>query len=253
MNINSIAMNTVANHVLEALSGNQKPAWPEDKFEAMQAKMDVLIDLLENHFGAGALEDPQGEAAQFCQCHMENMIGEEFVNLVMDQIAGMDNIPESVQNEIGAALEGASTANGLDTTAEQDEILDLIQSMATDAAGEAFQDAIDEAFHGTNHSGNAEGSGGGGSSEGGEEGGNWLVMLSKAMSSLAGQHLEKMINLQENLDGKGGEGSAEDAKKFMEDTAKMQAHTQMFKAMQEVTTTVIKSVGEAINSTVRKQ
>ena len=36
-------------------------------------------------------------------------------------------------------------------------------------------------------------------------------------------------------------------------TAEIQAHTQMFKMMQETMTTVIKSVGEALNGSVRKQ
>jgi len=43
------------------------------------------------------------------------------------------------------------------------------------------------------------------------------------------------------------------ARQMTEMTAEIQAHAQMFKMMQETMTTVIKSVGEALNGTVRKQ
>jgi len=101
---------------------------------------------------------------------------------------------------------------------------------------------------------------------------HWMVALSKLMSKFAGDHLEKMIDIQNQisvLEGNApiapgadasdeekeafGKAQAAHASEFTQLTAQAQAHTQMFKMAQEMTTTIIKSLGEALNSTVRKQ
>ena len=52
--------------------------------------------------------------------------------------------------------------------------------------------------------------------------------------------------------GSGGDTAAQ-AERMVGLQAEMQAETQMFKLAQEATSTIIKSVGEALSSTARKQ
>ena len=87
-----------------------------------------------------------------------------------------------------------------------------------------------------------------GSAKGGAT--SWFAVLARAMGEIAGQHLDKMIELSDKMQNltdkdKAGEMSAVQAE--------FQAESQMFKMASEAASTAIKSIGEGLSSMARKQ
>jgi len=200
----------------------------------------------------GGADGPGAEAAGQA---IGQQAGEVVAEMIRDRVDADDSIPEAKKNEINDAVDDAIAANGLDTPDEIADLMAQIKEMQKDFFEEEIQEAVDSTDAG------GAGEGKKGKEGGGEGGGNWLVVMAKAMSKIAGNHLEKMIEgqqklseLEANAPAEGDtEGLAAQASAMTQLTAEIQAHSQMFKMAQETTTTVIKNVGEALNSTVRKQ
>jgi len=138
-------------------------------------------------------------------------------------------------------LDAALDRGMLDTSDKASSFMELILDFVKDAAMEELKEADNQA--------NGEGSAGAAAGGGG---GNWLVALAKAMGKVAGQHLANTVALGKQISALEGQGEAA-AALMPELTAQMQAESQMFKMAQETVTTVVKTVGEALHSTARKQ
>jgi hypothetical protein len=93
---------------------------------------------------------------------------------------------------------------------------------------------------------------------------NWLVALASAMGKIAGQHLEKMMEAQDDMEnsntdttGMSDEDKAktekEDGKKFTEAQSRFQAESKLFAMTTEATSTALKSIGDGLSSLARKQ
>jgi len=194
----------------------------------------------------------------FADAFQESMVGS-----ILDKIEGrsdeiptaqMDIIKDKLENLLGES-EGSSESI--------QEILDMIKEEIDEMAQATADEVSDEAA--ASSGGEAGGSNGAGGKDG--EVGNWLVMLAKAMSSLAGEQLGQLIDKQEKLSklegsmaskskeekDKGGSALGAQAEEMTKLTGEIQAHTHMFKMLQEAMNTAIKSIGEALSATVRKQ
>jgi len=201
---------------------------------------------------------PDGPGAEATANAIGAQAGEVAAEMIREKLEADDSIPEAKKNEINEAVDRAIADTGLDTP---EEIADLMAEIK-ESHREFFEEEIQETMDKTTGGGDG-GSTGGGKDGVGSEGGssNWLVVMAKAMSKIAGKHLEKMIQGQKALsdleaqviDPDDTEALAAQASEMTQLTAEIQAHSQMFKMAQETTTTVIKNVGEALNSTVRKQ
>jgi len=142
---------------------------------------------------------------------------------------------QTVDGDVSKYLKSAEP----DTQKKVDEMLDeMFQKAAKD-----LKDEI---------SSQANGSGG--------KGRNWLAALAHAMGEVAGKHLANSVKLADEIasmedlgDGASAGARADQAKKMTALQAEMQAETQMFKMAQEALTTIVKSIGEALSSTARKQ
>ena len=214
---------------------------------------------------------PDGVGDEATATGIADAAGKALVEYISDRLEADDSIPQAKKDEINQIMESVEQANGLDSPEELADMLTALKDKYKEIMKEIMAEETQETVEGTGgEAGGAEGKGDG--KGGPAEAGNWMVTLAKAMSSLAGKHLKKMIETQhelaalernapvppgENATDKEREDYAkaqgEHAAQFTEKTAEMQAHTQMFKMAQEMTTTVLKSLGEALNSTVRKQ
>lgn len=87
-------------------------------------------------------------------------------------------------------------------------------------------------------------------SGGGREGGHWLIALAKAMGKVAGEQVERMEMLQNELADIDQE---EEASEFIQKNAELTATSQLFKMTSESMNTVLKSLGEGLSAIARKQ
>jgi len=184
---------------------------------------------------------------------INNILGVTFGDLVK-QVIDNSPLPDFVKDAAGEAIDGAvadekavSTPEAESATQDEmgDVIMDLLQAM-TQAADEMMNE---EAEGGTEGGVKGKGQAGGGS--------NWLEALAKAMGDVAGQHLGKSVGLANEISALAAESGEEtnqaQAQEMTALQAQMQAETQMFKLAQEAVTTIVKSVGEALTATARKQ
>jgi|GEM_PF-6964745 len=180
-------------------------------------------------------------------------------------VASQQGIPQEKKEEVYRAIDSALSTREIDTPGEAHQlsqaVAEMLDEMALNAIGEAGGEAGKKAHGG---------------------GGNWLVALARALGEIAGKHLMKMVNAADAIGAlsddknmaefvaKEGDSAqvkhdkevgrenavshnAKNAKAMAKLTAEMQAHGQMYKLIQEATTTAIKTVGEALHSTARKQ
>ena len=220
-----------------------------------------------NNYGFSAIFDmataPGGIGLDALESGFADAFREKFVGAVMDTIKTRgQEIPTAQMDIIEDNLENSVAGNQCHCGADIQEILDMVGDEMKEMAQEAAQEVSDE----------AAASSGGGAGENNGAGGkgevsNWLVMLARAMSELAGDQLGKLINKQDELstlEGKfatltdeqkkeGGTSLGLQAERMTELTGEIQAHTHMFKMLQETMSTAIKSIGEALSGAVRKQ
>ncbi len=191
---------------------------------------------------------------------MAGVYGAAAVGALSNVIAARPDIPQAKAEQLYDSMSAALERSGVsaNASAASNQLMDvLIEAIENNA-----QDFVSGAEEQANKSG-------------GQGGGNWLVALAKAMGEVAGAHLERMVQLSNeitqvsggdiiNTDGLTGDAlaSAQDqnttvrsneAREMAALTAEMQAESQMFKMAQEMTTTVVKNIGEALHSTSRKQ
>lgn len=161
-----------------------------------------------------------------------NAYADAMLEGLISDVKGQD-MPQAMKDDVIEQLESAFSTSKVETTAEAEAVVD-----------EHLQEQIDEKAKvdvmevSAGASKEAAGAGGGG---------NWLVQLAKALGQLADKHLQEMISLSEQLNGANGDAAIGSL------TGMMNAEGQMFKLMQETMTTVVKTSGEALHSTARKQ
>ncbi len=214
--------------------------------------------------------------ADFASQPFQSQLGE---NLSSDKLAALyDRFSESDVNDALSTVLGGSVADLTRAMINDSDLPDFIKDIAGDAVSSAvggvatagaeaqeatrdvFQEIVDSVLEqlGEDINENIEESEGGSEGSGGGSGtgsGNWLAVLAKAMGDVAGKHLGNSVRLSEEI-GALSNGSV-DVQKQAELMpglqAEMQAETQMFKLAQEAAATIVKSVGEALSSTARKQ
>ena len=196
----------------------------------------------------------------------------------------VDNDPAEVMAQLGSALGQFlmdAVSNILRDNNVPEAVIDDFKDTATSNLSEVGFDGgfdslaesnLDDVRKASDDTAKSAADGAGGSDLGS---GNWLVVLAKAMGDVAGKHLKQMVLIANEIsklsdnspDMMGGEGEtltdtqldanatirAENAAEMSGLQAMNQAEAQMFKLAQEMTTTVVKSIGEALSSTARKQ
>ena len=194
---------------------------------------------------------------------MANAYGGYIAEALVNQISQRSDIPRAKIDEVSKAVSAALDSGKLPTSEDAEK---LMLEVAAKFLEKAAQEEVSEA--------------GETASKAGAKGGNWLVQLAKAMGLVAGRHLENMVNLAGKISALDGHQTtqfvdesmsvdqkaeihsaneaatatnADTAKQMAALTAEMQAESQMFKMTQEMTTTVVKGIGEALHSTARKQ
>jgi len=184
---------------------------------------------------------------------INNVLGTTFGDLIKQVIANSP-LPDFVKDAAGEAIDGAvadekAVSSPEAEKATQDEMGDAINEMLEAMTRAADEMMNEEAAGGTEGGVKGKGKAGGGS--------NWLEALAKAMGDVAGQHLGKSVGLANEISALAAESGEEtnqaQAQEMTALQAQMQAETQMFKLAQEAVTTIIKSVGEALTATARKQ
>ncbi len=194
---------------------------------------------------------------------INNILGTTFGDLIK-QVINDSPLPDFVKDAASDAIDGAvadersvSTPEAEQATQEEvggaiesdmgDAVMDMLEAM-TRAADEMMNE---EAAGGTEGGVKGKGKGQAGGAS------NWLEALAKAMGDVAGQHLGKSVGLANEISALAAESGEEtnqaQAQEMTALQAQMQAETQMFKLAQEAVTTIIKSVGEALTATARKQ
>jgi len=214
---------------------------------------DKFLDMVSNHG-----KEPVSSA-------IHNCVGTSFGDQIKDLIANSP-LPQFLKDMASEAVDDAVMNNELPTTpgaAEdvQAEFGDLLEELMRNLAAEMKEES--EAAGAAEEGGEAGGGGGikgKGKGDVGGGSGNWLTMLARAMSEVAGKHLAnsietagKISDMKDLGDDASDSARANQAKEMTVLQASMQADTQMFKLAQEATTTIVKSVGEALSSTARKQ
>lgn len=191
-----------------------------------------------NFGGFGNLQDSLG--IQQASDAVGNLLGTGFGEAVKRVIEDSP-LPEFMKDNASEAIDTAMA-----------ESIRPVPPQAEADAKEQMQEVIDQmmedAFHEMNETTQSTGEGNTANNNGGE---NWLAALAKALGAIAGRHLENSVELGKEItalsNGETGPGE------MAELTAEMQAETQMFKMAQEAATTIVKSVGEALQTTARKQ
>lgn len=251
-----------------------------DPVDFTQMTPEEIVNTLANMALANAADGSPGMGAEAAASAVANTAGEAMVDFIKEKLEADDSIPQAKKDEIIDIMEAVEQTNGLDTPDEIANMMTALKDKYKEIMEEILAEETSESAEGTDSSGEAgsagSSGGAGGANEaggaGGAGGGHWMVALAKAMSEHAGNHLKKMIGIQGDIAAlernapvdPGPDASpearqafskaqGEHAARFTELTAQVQAHTQMFKMAQEMTTTVLKTLGEALNSTVRKQ
>lgn len=215
--------------------------------------------------GVGFLADNAVDAAGGSLDQLEKAFGLDMAASAVSNVLGI-----TLGDVVKAAIAQTPLPDFLkDATSEliDKAVSDSKQSTSTEAEDSAFdwfgdvvqqaaQDAVDESVGRANDSG--------------AKGGNWLAALAAALGEVAGKHLSNAVELADQIGAMEdidvsestdpGTAADENATKRADQAremtvlqSQMQAETQMFKMTQEATTTIIKSVGEALSSTARKQ
>ena len=249
-------MNPVANStVVNIYQGQGNIEAPVDKLMSIKEQLEALFS---------EAEAPGGPGAEATIAAAGNIFEQFVADFLKDMVASSD-IPQAQKDKIMETIDATVKADMVETSEGAMNLANMVKDMMEQFAEDVAKD-IQETAEGTSASGAAENQDG---KEGANAGGpaNWLVALAKLMSGLAGEQIEKMIDKQNELaelEGKdaslsseqkdaGGTELGAQAKRMTELTAEIQAHTHMFKMLQETMTTAIKSIGEALTGTVRKQ
>lgn len=196
------------------------------------------LDDLANKFGLDAASGA-----------VNNVLGFTLGDIVKTVINN-SGLPEFMKDAANGAIDSAVADSRAPTSPEAEaETVDAMQQVMDNVRDQATEELEDA----------AGGQGGRGKAGGGA---NWLSQLAKAMGDVAGAHLGNAVGLAgrisqlEKIEGTGEEavaGRQAQATEMAGLQAEMQADTQMFKLAQEATTTIVKSLGEALTSSARKQ
>ncbi len=193
----------------------------------------ILQNLLNNHgadVAAGAVKNVLGIT-----------LG-DFAKQVINEAPLPQFMKDGVNDAIDQAIAGERAAVPAAAESEAKESLSEITQDIMSRAKEELDEEL------KNSDGSSKTQGGGG---------NWLTVLARAMGEVAGKHLERALKLADEISSMGeatsDEMRFEQGKQMTALQAEMQAETQMFKLTQEAATTLVKSVGEALTATARKQ
>lgn len=194
---------------------------------------------------------------------LSNILGTTFADLIK-QVINDSPLPDFLKDAANDAIDGAVADERAVSTPEAEEATqsEMSKSINEDMGDaitemlEAMTRAADEMMNEESQGGTESGVKGGGKGQAGGAS-NWLEALAKAMGDVAGQHLGKSVGLANEISALAAESGEEtnqaQAQEMTALQAQMQAETQMFKLAQEAVTTIIKSVGEALTATARKQ
>ncbi|MES9866065.1 MAG: hypothetical protein ABW157_12050 [Candidatus Thiodiazotropha sp. LLP2] len=211
------------------------PGCQQDTDDSMSGLIDKIVDKVVDQI----MEKLQGGGCE-SGGDLQDMVRQAIEDVVREQIGG-------------GAEDGDCAANGGASTAEPGAggAADSSDSCAeTDYAdgARALADSGDED--------DKKGTKGGST--------NWLVALATAMGKIAGQHLEKMMEAQDDMENSNTDTSEmseadaakaekEDGKKFTEAQSRFQAESKLFAMTTEATSTALKSIGDGLSSLARKQ
>lgn len=210
---------------------------------------------------------PEGTTEQDVANAMSNGFVMEFVNILMDKIESdpdMDpEMKEFLLDHMQTLLANNLTEVDPEVQAQVDiqlgdvnadrahDIMDLLMAQFMDMSEEH---RIEE---GTNTDSD------GTSSEGAA--GNWLVQLAKALANIQSKWLDNLMGaydrMQANTSPELGDDAseedkelhAEEQKRFIQAQAEVTAYARLFGMASEVTSNVLKSVGDGLTSVARKQ
>jgi len=189
---------------------------------------------------------------------VNNIVAQLVGDLVKEVIAGMD-MPEfmadSANQSVDSAVSEMSGETPADLDAQAEEVFNGGGEEGAAGAAGSGEDASEGGMDAVGSEINTlmkdlasdEMDGGSGDDD---TSGNWIVALAKALGQMSGKHLKSMVELGEKM---GATDSEQAPEQYAEDQSKFQASAKMFGMAQEAVTTALKSIGEALTNTARKQ
>jgi hypothetical protein len=207
------------------------PGCQEDTDNSMGGLIDKIVDKVVDQI----MEKLEGGGCE-SGGDLQDMVRQAVEDVVREQIGG--GAEDGGCAADGASASGGATNNSSDSSSEIDY---------ADCARDIADSGDEDDKKGTK----------GGST-------NWLVALATAMGKIAGQHLEKMMEAQDDMENSNTDTSEmneadaaktekEDGKKFTEAQSRFQAESKLFAMTTEATSTALKSIGDGLSSLARKQ
>lgn len=182
---------------------------------------------------------------------LQQAIGDALKGTVdhMQQEHGMPKfLADEVKQKIDEVIAGLRNNN---VPAEAEQAAQGEFGADVDAVAQEFQQNLTRSLL---ESGAAE------EGKGGKGGGGWLQAIAKAMGQTLGAKAAKMVELSDKmseLQSKSGSGNVEDDKKnaneFNQTMTEFQATSQEYSMLNNVFSTAIKALGEALSTMARKQ
>jgi hypothetical protein len=137
-----------------------------------------------------------------------------------------------------------------------DQLFDTMSKMLNELTDDATGQSKNKKSRGQGEASASEGAGSASGTEGSGETmdmcSNWLSQLAKAMSKIAGQHLQNAANLAKEI-GQLDTGDEEQAKEMTQKQAVMSSEAQLGNMMMQATSQVLKTIGEGLAALARKQ
>lgn len=218
----------------------------------------------------GGIENlPPGTTEQDVQNAITNRLTQDLLNQIISTAYSgeyMDPEQADFMNELMISLR--SDLN-LDVNPEVQTAVDADFGETSSDFARTFMDMMMELFKETANDERMEEAqntdSDGTTSEGGEGGGNWLVKLARALAEVQSEWLDKLMSsyeaMQKNTESDPGPDASQEEKDdytasqkaFIQAQAEVTAYGRLFGMSSEVTSNVIKSVGDGLTSVARKQ
>ena len=218
----------------------------------------------------GGVENlPEGTTDQDVQNAVTNGVLMSFVELLNSMIASDPDMDPDMKDYLLGSLGTLMANNKLDVDSEVQTKVDADHGETNDIVAKSMMDLLMAKFEETaseeraNEATNVDSKQG--NSEEGEGGGNWMIQLAKGLAEVQSMWLGKMMDSYEDMKENTVPALAEDAtdtqkneeaeqrKAFIQAQAETTAYGRLFGMASEVTSNVLKSLGDGLTSVARKQ
>jgi hypothetical protein len=168
-----------------------------------------------------------------------------FSNIFMEALGGgmkeaINNgpLPQFMKDAANSAVDDVIGNNQQETSPDCQNACEETDfaSLLRDAAMQGCRDASEEADE------KCEG-----------EGKNWLEVLAGSLADIQNKYMDKVIEAKDKLDAAADKDGDDGQSDFITAQNEYQSMLQMYKQMAEISSTTLKTIGEALSTLARKQ